>query len=141
GPLLRALAEEAGAEVVEVGHAPDDEARLRAELERLLPRCALVITCGGASVGERDLVKSVLAELDARFAFSSVSLKPGKPTALALTGQAPVLVLPGNPGAASVAFDQLGRPMIHALQGVHERRRRIAARLDAPRRKQPALSY
>jgi molybdopterin molybdotransferase len=92
-------------------------------------------------VGDKDRVKRVLADLGARFFVDGVALKPGKPVAVARLGGLAVVVLPGNPGAATVAFDQLGRPLLLRLQGVHEERRRLRARLSSGRHKQAGLTY
>ncbi|HYI02540.1 gephyrin-like molybdotransferase Glp [Hyalangium sp.] len=139
--LIAALAREAGAEVVATERARDDEAALRATLTALAQRADVLITTGGASVGDKDLVKSVLAELGARFLVNGVALKPGKPVAVARLGALAVVVLPGNPGAATVAFDQLGRPLLLRFQGVREERRRLRARLSEGRHKQAGLAY
>ena len=101
----------------------------------------LLVTSGGASVGDRDRVKAVLRARGAALEVDGVALKPGKPVGLARWGALPVLILPGNPGAATVAFDQLGRPLLLALQGVREERRRVQVRLEEPRHKQGGLTY
>lgn len=70
-----------------------------------------------------------------------VALKPGKPVAVARLGDTSVVVLPGNPGAATVAFDQFARPLLLKHQGVLETRRRVRAHLSEARRKQAGLTY
>lgn len=139
--LVAALAREAGADVTHLARARDDEAELRDTLSRLAPQVDVLLTTGGASVGDRDLVKRVLASLGARFLVDGVALKPGKPVAVARLGDTAVVVLPGNPGAATVAFDQLARPVLLKHQGVLEHRRRARARLAEPRHKQAGLTY
>ncbi|MBN1208276.1 MAG: molybdopterin molybdotransferase MoeA [Myxococcaceae bacterium] len=139
--LIAALAREAGAEVVATARTRDDDAELRAAITKLTPRVDVLITTGGASVGAKDRVKQVLGELGARFFVDGVALKPGKPVAVARLGDTAMVVLPGNPGAATVAFDQFGRPLLLALQGVREERRRLRARLSEGRHKQAGLTY
>ncbi len=139
--LIAALAREAGAEVVATERARDDDSELRAAISTLTHRLDVLITTGGASVGDRDRVKRVLQELGAHFLVDGVALKPGKPVAVARLGALAVVVLPGNPGAATVAFDQLGRPLLLKLQGVREERRRVRARLSQARHKQAGLTY
>jgi molybdopterin molybdotransferase len=139
--LIASMAREAGAEVVATDRARDDDAELRAAITRGAQGSDLLITTGGASVGDKDRVKRVLAELGVRFFVDGVALKPGKPVAVARLGETAVLVLPGNPGAATVAFDQLGRPMLLALQGVREERRRLRVRIAGSARKQAGLTY
>jgi molybdopterin molybdotransferase len=139
--LITALAREAGADVRHLARSRDDEAELRDTLLRLAPQVDVLLTTGGASVGDRDLVKRVLASLGARFFVDGVALKPGKPVAVARLADTAVVVLPGNPGAATVAFDQLARPILLKHQGVLETRRRVTARLSEPRHKQAGLAY
>ncbi|MFP2903103.1 molybdopterin molybdotransferase MoeA, partial [Corallococcus sp. 4LFB] len=139
--LVAALAREAGADVTHLGRSRDDEAELRARLETLAPQVDVLITTGGASVGDKDCVKRVLARMGARFLVDGVALKPGKPVAVARLGSTAVVVLPGNPGAATVAFDQLARPLLFKHQGVLEQRRVTRARLSEARHKQAGLTY
>ncbi|NOJ83251.1 molybdopterin molybdotransferase MoeA [Myxococcus xanthus] len=139
--LVAALAREAGAEVRQLARARDDEGALRDALARLAPQVDVLITTGGASVGDKDLVKRVLAALGARFFVDGVALKPGKPVAVARLGDTSVVVLPGNPGAATVAFDQFARPLLLKHQGVLETRRRVRAHLSEARHKQAGLTY
>ncbi|MBU8897278.1 molybdopterin molybdotransferase MoeA [Corallococcus sp. M34] len=139
--LVAALAREAGAQVTQLARVRDDEGELRATLLRLAPEVDVLITTGGASVGDRDHVKRVLTALGARFLLDGVALKPGKPVAVAQLGATAVVVLPGNPGAATVAFDQFARPLLLQHQGVHEHRRRVTARLTESRHKQAGLTY
>ncbi|QSQ12026.1 molybdopterin molybdotransferase MoeA [Myxococcus landrumensis] len=139
--LVSALAREAGAHVCHLSRARDDEEALREAITRLAPEVEVLITTGGASVGDKDHVKRVLASLGARFFVDGVALKPGKPVAVARLGNTAVVVLPGNPGAATVAFDQLARPLLLKHQGVFETRRRVVARLSESRHKQAGLTY
>ncbi len=139
--FLAALARDAGAVVVSTGRAPDDREALNRAITESLARCDVLITSGGASVGDRDLVKGVLRELGAERVVDGVALKPGKPVALARLGAKAIVVLPGNPGAAAVGFDQLARPLLLARQGAVELRRRTRVRLDGDRHKQAGLTY
>jgi molybdopterin molybdotransferase len=103
-----------GCAVTTVAHVRDDTASLRTALAAQIGACDLLLTTGGASVGERDLVK---AELGGPFAFDSVALRPAKPTAFVCKGRTRVLVLPGNPSSAYVALHELARPAAMALAG------------------------
>lgn len=115
--VLAGLVQEAGAEPVAVEFVPDDAERLQACLRRVREQADLIVTTGGASVGERDLVKRVLEACGAQFQFRQVALRPGKPTGFALWGRLPVLVLPGNPAAAFVGFHQFVWPALRCLGG------------------------
>jgi molybdopterin molybdotransferase len=139
--LLRALCVESGARVVLSAHEGDQEAALRTALEKLAPSADLLITAGGASVGDKDLVKRVLRALGAVTVFDGVALKPGKPAGVLMFDKHPILILPGNPGAAAVAFDQFARPMLLKRQGVTEVRKTIRVGLGSPQHKQAGLTY
>ncbi|WP_257462019.1 molybdopterin molybdotransferase MoeA [Archangium lipolyticum] len=139
--LVGAMAREAGARVVALERARDEDRELRAALERLAGGADVLVTTGGASVGDKDRVKRVLAGMGATFLVDGVAIKPGKPVAVARLGTTAVVVLPGTPGAATVAFDQLARPLLLRHQGVTEERQRLRVRLDDRRDKQAGLTY
>lgn len=141
GALLSSLCEEAGAEVVSHTRVLDRDEEIAQPLLHALPNVDMVVTTGGASVGHKDRVKAVVEALGGTLSFDGVAMKPGKPTGLARLRRIPICILPGNPGAACVAFDQIARPMLLKRQGALERRRRFKVRLDAPKKKQPALTY
>jgi molybdopterin molybdotransferase len=77
----------------------------------------LVISTGGVSVGEHDLVAGVLQELGAEVLFHGVRQKPGKPMLAARRDRSLVLALPGNPRAVLVAWHVHVRPLLAAMQG------------------------
>ncbi|MFY0527342.1 gephyrin-like molybdotransferase Glp [Archangium gephyra] len=139
--LVAAMALEAGARVVAQERARDEDEMLRSALQRLAQGTDVLITTGGASVGDKDRVKGLLAGLGASFLVDGVALKPGKPVAVARLGTTTVVVLPGTPGAATVAFDQFARPLLLRYQGVSEERQRVRVRLDAERHKQAGFTY
>ncbi len=72
----------------------------------------LLVTCGGASGGDHDHTRAALKDVGARHLIDGVAMRPGRPTALALLGETRVLVLPGPPSAAVVAFHLLGRALL-----------------------------
>jgi molybdopterin molybdotransferase len=72
----------------------------------------LLVTCGGASVGDHDHTRAALRSVGARRVVDGIAMRPGRPTALALLGETRVLVLPGPPAAAVVAFHLLGRALL-----------------------------
>lgn len=82
---------------------------------RALEACAgsdLIVTTGGVSVGERDLMEPALTAWGAEVVFHGVAMKPGMPTLLARRGGTVVLALSGNPFAAAVAFELFARPVL-----------------------------
>jgi molybdopterin molybdotransferase len=107
------------AEVVPEPTAADEEATLRAVLERGLEADVLV-TSGGVSVGEHDLVRSVERELGVEEVFWRVSIKPGKPISFGVRGETLVFGLPGNPVSALVCCELFVKPAVRALQGLAE---------------------
>lgn len=117
GAMLRALAQNLGARVVHVLHALDTHESLQTAFDTLLADCDLVLTVGGVSVGEKDLVKPVIEHLGGQLNLWKVCMKPGKPVALAQIGDTPVVCLPGNPVSAFVVFTLLVSPLVRRMQG------------------------
>jgi molybdopterin molybdotransferase len=116
--MLQAAVSRSGG-VAESSHALDDPIQLRRTMEKAFAVSDLVVIVGGVSVGERDFVKEVLAELGVTLDFWRVKLKPGKPF---LFGRhpngTPVFGLPGNPVSAFVTFSIFVAPVIRRLLGV-----------------------
>lgn len=115
-PMLIGMLEELGAEVIDLGIVPDDEAALRTALEKAGEAADAVVTSGGVSMGEHDLVKKVLAELGT-VDFWRVAMQPAKPFAFGFVGGTPLFGLPGNPVSVTVAFEQFVRPALLARMG------------------------
>lgn len=111
---LITLVRELGAEPVYLGIAADT----REDLEQKLARAAhadLILTSGGVSMGDYDLVREILAEQ--RMDFWKVAMKPGKPLAFGAIHGVPAIGLPGNPVSTMVSFYQFARPAILKLMG------------------------
>lgn len=125
---LAALVERLGAVPVRLGIARDNREDLREKLAEGAKH-DLLITTGGVSVGDHDLVKELLEELG-QVGFWRVNMQPGKPLAFGAIDGTPVIGLPGNPVSSLVAFELFVRPAIRRLQG-HSRleRPRIKVRL------------
>jgi molybdopterin molybdotransferase len=117
--LMLGAALAAEAEVISEPTAADDEATLRAALERGLA-ADLLVTSGGVSVGEHDLVRAVERELGVEEVFWRVSIKPGKPVSFGVRGGTLVFGLPGNPVSALVGCELFVKPALRALQGLAE---------------------
>ena len=75
----------------------------------------LIITIGGASVGNYDLVKTAIKKIGAKFIFEKVNIKPGKPTFAGLLQQTPIIGLPGNPVSSYVCAQLFIIPLIKEL--------------------------
>jgi molybdopterin molybdotransferase len=115
--MLSAALAAAGAEVVTQRPVADDEEALRQTLERGLATDVLV-TSGGVSVGEHDLVRAVELELGVEEVFWRVAMKPGKPVSFGVRGETLVFGLPGNPVSALVGCELFVKPALRALQGL-----------------------
>ncbi|MDX9861365.1 MAG: molybdopterin molybdotransferase MoeA [Rhodospirillales bacterium] len=103
-----------------LGTAADDEDSLR---RYLAGACGadLLVTIGGASVGDLDLVRQVLADQGFDLGFYRVAMRPGKPLIFGRLGDVPVLGLPGNPVSAGVTSLLFLRPAIRAMLGLGDR--------------------
>jgi molybdopterin molybdotransferase len=129
---LKAMAEAEGARVRLLPVARDREAALRAVLA-LAEGADLIVTIGGASVGDHDLVAPVVRAMGAELAFHKVAMRPGKPLMSGRLGAAVLLGLPGNPVSAMVCGTLFLRPVLRAMQGLDDPLpRRLTARLAAP---------
>ena len=117
--MLRSALVGTGAEIVSGPPVADDEAALRDALERGLAADVLV-TSGGVSVGEHDLVRAVERDLGVEELFWRVSIKPGKPVSFGVRGETLVFGLPGNPVSALVGAELFVKPALRALQGLAE---------------------
>ncbi len=117
---LKALAEQEGARARILPIASDTEDSLRAALD-LARDADLVITIGGASVGDHDLVGPVLDSLGAMRSFYKVAMRPGKPLMAGRLGQSVLLGLPGNPVSSIVCGYVFMLPALRALQGLPAR--------------------
>jgi molybdopterin molybdotransferase len=117
GLMLSSLLAAAGAEVRSRPPVVDEEGAMREALEQGLEADVLV-TSGGVSVGEHDLVRAVERELGVEEIFWRVSIKPGKPVSFGVRGDTLVFGLPGNPVSALVGCELFVKPALRALQGV-----------------------
>ncbi len=111
-----ALARIAGAEVIQLGIARDTEASLIEHVERARDADVLVTT-GGASVGDHDLVGPVLSKLGMELSFWKIAMRPGKPLMSGRLGALRVVGLPGNPVSAMVCARVFLVPLIEHLSG------------------------
>jgi molybdopterin molybdotransferase len=97
--------------------ATDDAAATAATLRTLLGTTDLLITIGGVSVGDYDVVRPALEAAGAHIDFWRVQIKPGKPLVYGHCGKTRILGLPGNPVSAQLTFALFGLPLLRALQG------------------------
>lgn len=128
--ILAATVRELGGEPVCLGTVRDDLAQLRSLVQAGL-ECDMVLLSGGTSKGAGDLSYQVVRDLPAPgIVAHGVALKPGKPICLAVTGQKPVVVLPGFPTSAIFTFHEFVAPVLRLLAGrARVRRRTVPARV------------
>jgi molybdopterin molybdotransferase len=107
-----------GVPPISVGTVGDDPEQTYVRLRELVQNCDLVITTGGVSVGDYDLVREATCEIGIRELFWRVAIKPGKPVYFGMAPEGPVVLgLPGNPVSALVAFTLFAVPAIRAMMG------------------------
>jgi molybdopterin molybdotransferase len=111
---------------VDLGIAPDDSDQIQAGILDGVERCDAVLTSGGVSMGDFDLVKKVL-DVIGDMTWMQVAIRPAKPFAFGLIDQIPVFGLPGNPVSSMVSYELLARPGLRALAGHPEADLRRAA--------------
>jgi molybdopterin molybdotransferase len=109
----------AGAIPVDCGIAPDTVAGTRAAFRRAMDADVIVST-GGVSVGDFDVVRQALREEGAEMRFWRVKIKPGKPLAFGVIGGRPAFGLPGNPSSCQVGFLQFVRPFLRMFMGAEK---------------------
>jgi molybdopterin molybdotransferase len=114
---LGALAQQAGAIVRRVPIVRDEPAATRRAIEQAIDGTDVLVTVGGVSVGEHDLVRDALVQAGIRLDFWKVAIKPGKPLVVGRGATAHVLGLPGNPASALVTFALFGMPLLRTMQG------------------------
>jgi molybdenum cofactor synthesis domain-containing protein len=114
---IASYAERAGAIVDVLGTIQDSEDVTRDALERSAGNHDIVITSGGVSMGDYDLVKAALKQIGAEIYFDKVAIRPGKPTVFARRGRTFFFGLPGNPVSTSVTFNVFARPAIRGMLG------------------------
>ncbi len=117
GPSLALLARRAGAQVTRVARVGDELEAVQRAIGDALRASDLLLTVGGVSVGDHDVVKSALEREGVALDFWKVKIKPGKPLAFGRAGGALVLGLPGNPVSAQITLGLFGLPLLRALQG------------------------
>jgi molybdenum cofactor synthesis domain-containing protein len=142
--MLHGLVAAAVCDAVDLGIVRDDEAELERVLREAAATCDVIVTSGGVSMGDYDVVKAVLSRI-ADMRWMQIAIKPAKPFAFGLlpgpAGPVPVFGLPGNPVSSLVSFELFARPGIRTMAGhprPHRRRgplrRRQSEEAEARRR-------
>ena len=115
--MLSAFLKVLGADPLDLGIARDDTASLT-RLIKSAQQADMLVTIGGASVGDYDLVNQVLGQEGVDLGFYKVAMRPGKPLIFGRLGTTPVLGLPGNPVSVGVTSAIFLAPAVHAMLGL-----------------------
>ena len=121
--MLAALLADAGCDVVDLGIVRDDEVELERVLRDAASHCDAIVTSGGVSMGDYDVVKAVLGRV-ADMTWMQIAIKPAKPFAFGRLDGVPIFGLPGNPVSSLVSFELLARPALRRMMG-HRRLTRL----------------
>jgi molybdopterin molybdotransferase len=119
-PMLMALVAQAGCEPVDFGIGADEEGVITERLEKAAATCDAVVTSGGVSMGDYDIVKKVLRRI-AEMEWWQIAIRPAKPLAFGMLHGVPIFGLPGNPVSSHVSFELFARPALLQMMG-HGRR-------------------
>lgn len=115
--ILQGLLDNVMFSVCDMGVIKDNQSELKQALETAAKDYDVIITTGGASVGEADYIKQVLEELG-QVCFWKIAMKPGKPVAFGHIGECVFFGLPGNPVSVITTFDKLVNPALRKLSGL-----------------------
>ena len=130
---VAALARQAGAEVIDLGIVADDDRLIRAAIGKAVAaNVDVLVTLGGASVGDHDLVQAALKAEGMQLDFWRIAMRPGKPLMVGAIGSMQVLGLPGNPVASLVCGLLFLEPLIRSIARRAPRQRAAPARTATP---------
>ena len=120
---LSAAVIECGGKPLYLGVFPDDATELQKTLKHALASADVVLTSGGVSVGPTDVMPKTLDSLGKPGVIvCGITIKPGKPTTIAIVNGKPVFSLPGHPTSALLVFHLLARPIIQRMAGLRQRK-------------------
>lgn len=140
--MLTGMVAETGCEVVDLGVVRDDEAELERVLRVAAIECDAIVSSGGVSMGDYDVVKAVLGKI-ADMTWMQMAIKPAKPFAFGTLTRddgtrVPIFGLPGNPVSSLVSYELMARPALRRMMGhVRLSRTSIVAIADVDFRRQP----
>lgn len=116
GYALAASVKACGAVPILLGIVPDDRQALRQAFHQA-KKGDVIISSGGVSVGDYDLVKDIMQEVGNEMKFWRVAMRPGRPLAFGFLDGVPLFGLPGNPVSSAVSFEQFVRPALLKMMG------------------------
>ena len=143
GPMLEALCDEHGLEVVSNSIVPDDAAATKDAIGRLLEKSDMILVSGGVSVGDLDFVSEAMTQTKLTVHFSRVAVKPGKPMTFASKESQVVFGMPGNPVSVFVMFHLFVLRAIRLMRGLEPEIRHVEFEMgeDYQRRKVNRMTY
>jgi molybdopterin molybdotransferase len=127
---LQALFTQAGAEVIQLGTAPDNKETLMETFEAALQSADILVSTGGVSVGDYDFVKDIIPRLGAEVVYKGVGIKPGRHILLAKKEHKFIVALPGFAYSSTVTAILYVLPLIAKMQGKKEPYKKVAAQLQ-----------
>ncbi len=137
---LEALFKQAGAEVIQIGTAPDDKEQLMQTFESAINSADIVVSTGGVSVGDYDFVKDIVPRLGASVVFKGVAIKPGRHIMVAQREEKYVLALPGFPYSSTVTAILYVVPLIAKMLGSEKPYKLVAAKLQEDFKKRSSFT-
>jgi molybdopterin molybdotransferase len=127
---LAALFEQAGAEVIQLGTAPDDKDAIMKTFENALESADILVSTGGVSVGDYDFVKDIIPRLGAEVVYKGVGIKPGRHILVAQRGHKFILALPGFAYSSTVTAILYALPLVAKMLGKARPYKMVAAKLQ-----------
>ena len=127
---LAALFESAGAEVIQLGTAPDNRDELMHTFENALANADILVSTGGVSVGDYDFVKDIVPRLGAEVVYKGVGIKPGRHILVAQIKSKFILALPGFAYSSTVSAILYALPLIAKMLGKDKPYQQVAAKLQ-----------
>ncbi len=137
---LCALFEQAGAEPIQLGTAPDDRDSIMETFENALASADILISTGGVSVGDYDFVKDIIPRLGAEVVFKGVAIKPGKHIMVAQRDGKFIIALPGFAYSSTVTSILYGLPLVSKMLGRDKPYKMVEAKLSESFKKRSKLS-
>jgi molybdopterin molybdotransferase len=117
---IKALIKNLDAEALSCGIIKDDPDMILEKMKEAFENADIVVSSGGASVGDYDFIEKILKKLGAEVKFSAVAIKPGKPVIFATYNGKLFFGLPGNPLSAINTFEQFVRPAVKKMMGMKD---------------------
>lgn len=116
--MLRAQVTNTGAQTVMIDQVSDKPDIARKKIFEAFEKADIVVTTGGVSVGDYDILVDILDNWDGERLFNKIQMRPGSPTTVGVYNQKLLFALSGNPGACFAGFELFARPVLCGMQGI-----------------------